>query len=220
MLDPKSMTMAMLQRAFRAHPWHGIPVGPEAPRVVTCYIEIVPTDTVKFELDKDTGHLRVDRPQRYSNVCPSLYGFVPQTWSGPRTADYCNKAIGRKDIVGDGDPVDICVLTERNFSHGDVVMEVVPIGGFRMIDDNEADDKVIAVLRGDPTYGPWRDISECPLPVIERLRHYFLTYKNAPEDSPKTTEIARVYGVEEAHDVIRLAMADYNEKYLSFPGAL
>jgi inorganic pyrophosphatase len=220
MLDPNSLTMAMLSRAFRAHPWHGIPVGAEAPRVVTCYIEIVPTDTVKFELDKETGHLRVDRPQRYSNVCPSLYGFVPQTWSGPRTAEYCNQAVGRTDVLGDGDPVDICVLTERNFSHGDVVMRVVPIGGFRMIDDNEADDKIIAVLQGDPTYGPWRDISECPHPVIERLRHYFLTYKNAPEDSPKTCEISRVYGVEEAHEVIRRAMADYDEKYRPLPGML
>src|SRR5690606_19301765 len=57
--------------AFRAHPWHGVELGPEAPAAVTAYIEIVPTDTVKYELDKATGLLKVDRPQRYSNVCPS-----------------------------------------------------------------------------------------------------------------------------------------------------
>lgn len=213
MRDPNSLTMTTLKHSFRAHPWHGIPVGPNAPKVVTCYIELVPTDTVKFELDKETGLLRVDRPQRFSNVCPTLYGLVPQTWCGPRTAELCNRATGRSSIRGDGDPLDICVMSERNFSHGDIVMQVKPIGGFRMIDDNEADDKIIGVLDGDPTYGPWDDIGQCPRPVAERLRHYFLTYKNAPEDSPKTCEITHLYGAAEACTVIEAAMADYAEEY-------
>ncbi len=210
--EPK-LTISSLRQTFRAHPWHGIPVGARAPHVVTCYIELVPTDTVKFELDKDTGLLRVDRPQRFSNVCPTLYGLIPQTWCGPRIAEICNRAAGRTNIRGDGDPLDICVMSERNFSHGDIVMQVKPIGGFRMIDDNEADDKIIAVLDGDPTYGPWDDIRECPRPVVERLRHYFLTYKNAPEDSPKTCEITHVYGREESHSVVAAAMADYVHEY-------
>lgn len=205
--------MPVLRNSFRAHPWHGIPIGDRAPEVVTCYIELVPTDTVKFELDKATGLLRVDRPQRFSNVCPTLYGLVPQTWCGPRTAALCNTATGRRNIVGDADPLDICVLSERNFSHGDIVMKVKPIGGFRMIDDNEADDKIIAVLDGDPTYGPWNDISECPPPVTERLRHYFLTYKNAPEDSPKTCEISHLYDAAEAREVILASMADYADEF-------
>jgi len=62
---------------YRAHPWHGVSMGREAPEVVTVYVEIVPTDTVKYEVDKGSGILRVDRPQQYSNVCPALYGFVP-----------------------------------------------------------------------------------------------------------------------------------------------
>lgn len=205
--------METLKRTFRAHPWHGIPLGAEAPRVVTCYIEIVPTDTVKFELDKDAGHLRVDRPQRFSNVCPSLYGLLPQTYAGPRVAEFCATATGRDDIRGDGDPLDICVLSERAFSHGDFMLEAIPIGGLRMLDGDEADDKIVGVLVGDPSYGGWRDIGDCPTPVIERLRHYFLTYKNAPEETPKTCEISHVYGVEDAHEVIRRSVEDYQELY-------
>src|SRR5207248_11150492 len=70
----------LLGLLFRAHPWHGVPIGPEAPAKVNTYIEIVPTDTVKYELDKVTGLLRIDRPQLYSNVCPALYGLIPQTF--------------------------------------------------------------------------------------------------------------------------------------------
>ena len=73
---------------FQAHPWHGVSIGPEAPRVVTAYIEIVPTDTVKYEIDKSSGHLKVDRPQQFSNVCPTLYGFIPQTYCGERVAAF------------------------------------------------------------------------------------------------------------------------------------
>jgi inorganic pyrophosphatase len=71
---------------FRAHPWHGVPLGERAPEQVTCYIEITTADTVKYELDKATGLLTLDRPQRYSNVCPTLYGLLPQTYCGERVA--------------------------------------------------------------------------------------------------------------------------------------
>src|SRR5690349_4438750 len=118
---------------FRLHPWHGVPIGPQAPRVLTTYIEIVPTDTVKYEIDKHSGILRVDRPQAYSNVCPTLYGFVPQTYCAERVGAYCDQRTGRKGIQGDGDPLDICVLTEKSFSHGDILLESIPIGGLRMI---------------------------------------------------------------------------------------
>ena len=73
---------------FQAHPWHGVAIGAEAPRVVTAFIEIVPTDTVKYEIDKASGHLKVDRPQQFSNVCPTLYGLIPQTFCGPRVAAF------------------------------------------------------------------------------------------------------------------------------------
>src|ERR1043165_9069524 len=125
--------MAVFPSAFRAHPWHGVDIGRDAPRVVTCYIEIVPTDTVKYELDKVTGILRVDRPQKYSNVCPSLYGFIPQTLCAEAVAALCAERPGRTGIVGDGDPMDICVLTEKQISHGGILVRAIPIGGLRML---------------------------------------------------------------------------------------
>ncbi len=198
---------------FKSHPWHGVAIGPEAPTVVTTYIEIVPTDTVKYELDKITGHLKVDRPQRYSNVCPSLYGLIPQTFCADRIGAYCAERTGRKDIRGDGDPLDICVLTEKSISHGDILLQARPIGGFRMLDGNEADDKIIAVLEGDAAYGKCRDIPDCPPALIERLKHYFLTYKDAPDSTARRCEIEAVYGVEEAHEVIRRGSEDYKSQF-------
>jgi inorganic pyrophosphatase len=200
---------------FKRHPWHGVPIGPEAPDLVTCYIEIVPTDTVKYELDKMTGHLKIDRPQKYSSVCPTLYGLLPQTYCGDRVADACRQRVGRQDIVGDGDPMDVCVLSERPISHGDVLLRAIPIGGLRMIDHNQADDKIIAVLKDDPAYGDWTDIYQCPPSLIDRLRHYFLTYKEVPGDSSSggLVEIAEVYGRRAAHDMILRSREDYRQKF-------
>ena len=197
----------------KAHPWHGVPIGDAAPQVVTAFIEIVPTDTVKYEIDKRTGYLKVDRPQQFSNVSPSLYGMIPRTFCAERVAALCEQATGRRGIVGDGDPLDICVLTEKTISHGDILVQAIPIGGLRMIDKNEADDKIIAVMKGDAVYGAWRDIGECPASVVDRLKHYFLTYKQAPEAVSRKVEIAAVYGRDEAHEVIRRSQEDYNARF-------
>ncbi len=196
-------------RLYRAHPWHGVPIGEMAPDLVTAYIEIVPTDTVKYEIDKVTGYLKVDRPQKYSSVCPTLYGFIPQTYCAGRVAERCMERTGRSNIVGDGDALDICVLTEKQISHGDILLQALPIGGFRMIDGNEADDKIIAVLQNDAVYGSWMDLKSIPVNVVERLRHYFLTYKDAPGASQRKAEITHIYGRAEAHEVIRRAQDDY-----------
>jgi inorganic pyrophosphatase len=205
---------------FKSHPWHGVQLGPEAPELVWAYIEIVPTDTVKYELDKITGHLKVDRPQRYSNICPSLYGLIPQTYCSDRIGTLCAQKTGRPNIHGDGDPLDICVLTEKDLSHGDIMLKARPIGGFRMIDGTEADDKIIAVLEGDAAYGQLRDISECPPALIERLKHYFLTYKEAPGSTDRRCEIAAVYDVHEAHEVIQCAATDYRNQFGDIEGLL
>jgi inorganic pyrophosphatase len=204
----------MFPSAFRAHPWHGVEIGPQAPSVVTAYIEIVPTDTVKYELDKSTGLLKVDRPQRFSNICPSLYGFLPRTLCAERVAAYCEERTGKTDIKGDGDPMDICVLTEKSIGHGDVLVQAIPIGGLRMIDDNEADDKIIAVMRDDALYGHLTDIAQCPKSVIERVRHYFLTYKHAPGSGDHAVEITHVYGRDEAYEAIRRSQADYTSAFM------
>ena len=206
----------LLATLFKSHPWHGVSPGENAPSVVSSYIEIVPTGAVKLELDKKTGHLHVDRPQRFSSMCPTLYGFIPQTYCGERIGNFAAKKTKRSvKIKGDGDPLDICVLTEKDFAHGDLFVTVRPIGGLRMIDKGEADDKIIAVLDNDIAFGGIQDISEVPAGVIERLEHYFLSYKRPPmkRGEKPVVEIAAVYGRKEAHEVIRLSMADYETTF-------
>ncbi|MFQ5628578.1 MAG: inorganic pyrophosphatase [bacterium] len=203
----------LLGLLFKAHPWHGASIGANAPESVTAYIEVVPTDSVKYEIDKTTGMLKVDRPQKFSNVCPSLYGLIPQTFCAERMAAFSAKHTGYTSIVGDGDPLDICVLTEKPISHGDILLQAVPIGGLRMIDGNEADDKIIAVMKGDPAFGNWKDISDCPTALTERLKHYFLTYKLAPGSNKRTCEITHVYGRNQAYEVINLSHEDYTVRF-------
>jgi inorganic pyrophosphatase len=208
-----SVDWSSLKHLFKAHPWHGVSLGDDAPRRVNAYIEIVPTDSVKYEIDKLTGHLKLDRPQKYSSRCPSLYGFLPQTYCGRRIGEFCEEKVGRKGIAGDGDPLDICVLSERPVSHGDILVQSIPIGGIRMIDQNQADDKIIAVLAGDLVYGGWTDISNCPQNVLERLRHYFLTYKDIPGAAERKAEVTHVFNAEEAYEIIRRSREDYAEKF-------
>lgn len=198
---------------FRAHPWHGVPIGDDAPETVTCYIEIVPTDTVKFEIDKASGILRVDRPQKFSNHCPSLYGFIPQTFCGDGVGALCAKSIrSKRKIRGDGDPMDICVLTERTILHGDLLVRARPIGGFKLVDRAEADDKIIAVLEGDGMYANITDIREVPIAIIDRLKHYFLTYKQIPgTKKAPPVEVASVYGRSGAYTAIRQSIIDYRQ---------
>lgn len=194
---------------YKSHPWHGVYIGDNAPEVVTAFIEVTPSDTVKYEVDKATGYLKVDRPQKYSNVLPALYGFVPQTYCAESVAEYCIEKTGRKEIVGDGDPIDICVFTEKHIANGNILVQAVPIGGFRMIDGGEADDKIIAVMRGDEVYNNWSDVSDCPNTMIDRLKHYFLTYKDMPGSEKSRCEITHIYGREEALEVIERSRRDY-----------
>jgi inorganic pyrophosphatase len=208
-----SSDLRHLPLLFKPHPWHGIPIGDDAPRTVSAFIEIVPTDTIKYELDKQTGYLKVDRPQKFSNICPTLYGFIPQTYCGERVGAFCAARTGRSGINGDGDPMDICVLTEKDISHGDIILKAIPIGGLRMIDGDEADDKIIAVLQNDVMFGGWRDLHDAPPALIERLRHYFLTYKQVPGAAPMKVEIADVYDRDEAYDVITRSRADYDAHF-------
>lgn len=199
---------------FKAHPWHGIPAGDKVPEVVTAFIEIVPTDTVKYEVDKATGFLKVDRPQKFSNIIPALYGFIPQTYCGKKIAEYSSQMSGVISLKGDGDPLDICVLSERNITHGDIILPAIPIGGFRMIDKGEADDKIIAVMANDEVYREWKDITDCPEAIIQRLKHYFLTYKNMPGIENRIIEITQTYGRLEAHEVIKRSCEDYQIEIL------
>lgn len=208
-MDPIGRLMGL---RYKSHPWHGVEIGKQAPDMLTCFVEMVTTDTVKYEIDKITGYLRIDRPQKYSNVLPALYGFIPQTLCLNRVAEFAIEKTGKTDIVGDNDPLDICILTEKSISHGDLLVEAIPIGGFRLLDHNQADDKIIAVLKDDAVYGALRDIEECPQPVIERLKHYFLTYKDLPH-TKLDVEITHTYHAQEAKEVIKRSMDDYRLKF-------
>jgi len=216
LMDPIGRLMGL---RYKSHPWHGVDIGDQAPEILTCFIEMVTTDTVKYEVDKSTGYLRIDRPQKYSNTVPALYGFIPQTFSGKQVAAYCMEKTGRKEIHGDGDPIDICVLTEKQIVHGDILVRAKPIGGFRMIDGNESDDKIIAVLNNDAVYGEYTGIDDCPELVIDRLKHYFLTYKDLP-GKQRDVEITHTFNIEEAHEIIKRSMEDYYRKFDTLDTAL
>lgn len=195
-------------RTDKAHPWHGIPIGDGAPAEVTVFIEIVPRDTVKYEVDKETGYLKIDRPQQYSNVVPANYGFIPQTYCDSGIAELARAKTEITVNGGDGDPLDILVLSEHHIPRGDIILKARPIGGFCLIDDNEADDKIIAVLKGDKVFEQYEEISQLPKGILERFEHYFLTYKSLP-DAPNVCEIAYSYGRELSYEVIRAAIGDY-----------
>ncbi|MFL5319669.1 MAG: inorganic pyrophosphatase [Myxococcaceae bacterium] len=202
----------LLGRMFQAHPWHGIPAG-DLNGMVNAYIEIVPTDPVKYELDKPSGHLRIDRPQRFSSLPPTLYGFIPQTYCGAKVGRRADERCNRQGTYGDKDPLDICILTEKVIGAGDFIAKARPIGGLRMIDGNEADDKIIAVLEADLAFGDITDLKDLRRPLVDRLIHYFGSYKQLPTDEHRKVEIAEVYDVKEAKEVIRLSVEDYRDNY-------
>lgn len=197
---------------FKAHPWHGISAGENAPDVVQVYVEIVPSDTIKYEVDKESGYLKVDRPQKFSNIIPALYGFIPRTYCHDEVQKLAIESGSLDVLSGDHDPLDILVLSSHNIHAGNFLMDAIPIGGFKMIDKDEADDKIVAVMVGDQSYGHFRDISELPQAEVSRLQHYFLTYKNLPTEEAKC-RIDLVYGSDHAKDVIIASQTDYANKF-------
>jgi inorganic pyrophosphatase len=192
---------------WRPHPWHGLEAGEDLPRIVNAYIEMTPFDAVKYEVDKATGYLRVDRPQLTSSMTPTLYGFIPQTYCAARV-----QGLSPTSKCGDGDPLDICVITERPINRGEVILKARVIGGIQMIDNGEADDKIIAVLDNDQFWKTAQDITDIPPALLERLRHYFSTYKLVP-GQPSDVHIEEIYDRQHALSVIEAALEDYTEQY-------
>lgn len=192
---------------WRPHPWHGLSVGVDPPRIVTAFIEMTPLDVIKYEVDKETGYLKVDRPQTGSSSPPSLYGFIPQTYCGERVAALCPD-VDRSD----GDPLDICVISERPIDSSEIIMRARVVGGFQMIDGDEADDKIVAVLDVDPVWEEVDELADLPKAMVDRLEHYFLTYKAMP-GRDTTVRIPLVYGADHARAVVEAAMADYEELF-------
>lgn len=195
---------------YSLHPWHGITQPADFPSTIAMFVEVVPTDVMKYEVDKPSGHLRLDRPQRFSNYCPLPYGFLPQTFCSDEVAKL-SEGLASK---GDGDPLDVCVLTERPILHGNIILTARPIGGLRLIDRGEADDKIISVLVGDGAFGHIETLSQVPSAMIDRLKHYFLTYKLAPGTKDNPVTIGSVYEQNDAIKVIQASALDYKREYI------
>ncbi|MEX0724094.1 MAG: inorganic pyrophosphatase [Gracilimonas sp.] len=193
---------------WRPHPWHGLEVGSNPPKIVNAFIELTPFDTIKYEVDKKTGYMRVDRPQRSSSLPPSLYGFIPRTYCGDEVGKLSNE-----DVIGDGDPLDICVLSERPIDRNEVILSARVIGGLHMVDQGEADDKIISVLDNDTYYKDINGINDLPPVLIERLRHYFGTYKLIPGKDTNDVYVEGIFDEEHAYKVIKASMEDYETMF-------
>ena len=192
---------------FRPHPWHGLPAGPDPSRIVTAYVEITPQDTVKYELDKHSGYLKIDRPQPGAAQPPTLYGFIPRTLCGDRLA-----ALSPGATSGDGDPLDICVVSERSVTRADILITARVIGDLQVIDNGEADDKIVAVLVNDLFWGGVEEISGLPEKLVERLTHYFATYKMVPGEG-RPAKVCAVRGRDHAERVVRASREDYEAAF-------
>jgi len=138
---------------------------------------------------------------------PTLYGFVPRTYCGARV-----QAMSPSSVKGDGDPLDICVISERPINRGEVILRARVIGGVQMIDCGEADDKIIAVLHEDRFWSHAKSLDDIPEALIDRLQHYFETYKLTP-GGEANVKVLEMYGPERAKEVIKASQADYDEMF-------
>ncbi|MFH1453975.1 MAG: inorganic diphosphatase [Armatimonadota bacterium] len=171
------------------NPWHDVNIGKEAPEIFNAVIEIPKGSKNKYELDKESGLLRVDRVLYSSVHYPANYGFIPQT--------YCD----------DGDPLDVLVLGQEPV-HPLTIVTAKAIGCMRMIDSGKADDKIIAIHLNDPEYAHYNDISELPEHKLKEIKRFFEDYK-ALEN--KTTSVESFQNAGKAAEIIRQNMEMYLE---------
>ncbi len=173
------------------NPWHSVSPGDKIPDIVNGIIEIPKGIRAKYELDKDSGLLRLDRVLYSSVYYPANYGFIPQT--------YCD----------DKDPLDILILTQIDV----VPLCIVPakvIGVMRMLDNGEADDKIIAVSAGDPSVNHINDISELPQHFISELRNFFEDYKKLEN---KTVVVEEFFDRKTAIEILQDSFKMYKDHF-------
>jgi len=173
------------------NPWHDVAFGDNAPGIVNGIIEIPKGSRAKYELDKDSGMLMLDRVLFSSVYYPANYGFIPKT--------YCD----------DKDPLDILIISQIDIVPLCIVSAKV-IGVMRMIDGGEADDKIIAVAEGDPSVNHINDITELPQHFISELRNFFEDYKKLEN---KTVVVEEFQSKELAEEIVRKAIEDYKSKF-------
>jgi inorganic pyrophosphatase len=174
-----------------SHPWHGIPSGDNAPRVVNAIIEIPQGSRCKYEIDKDSGLLKLDRVIYSSFYYPCNYGFIPQTYGG------------------DKDPLDILVITSVPVQALCIVQAKV-LGVMQMVDSGDADDKIISVAANDPSVNHYNNIEELPKHFFDELRHFFEEYKKLEN---KTVKVDEILDKTVALKTIQEAMEFYNETF-------
>lgn len=169
--------------------WHDIAAKRIKPEDFVCVVEISKGSKIKYELDKETGYIMLDRILYTSTQYPANYGFIPKTYGE------------------DEDPLDVLLLCTESLEPLTLV-RAYPIGVITMIDNDRCDDKIIAIPFSDPTYNQYQDISELPSHIFEEMKHFFQVYKNLEN---KNTAVNEVSGREKALEIIRKARADYKE---------
>ncbi len=168
--------------------WHDINPKRITAERFHAVIEIPKGGKNKYEMDKETGMLKLDRVLFTSTHYPANYGFIPRTYAK------------------DGDPIDVLVLCSETIAPMTLV-ECKPIGVLRMIDDNKNDEKIIAVPVNDPNYNGYNDIKDLPKHRFDEIRHFFQVYKML--EKGKETEIKSISGAEKAKEVVQIAIESY-----------
>ncbi len=175
------------------HPWHDVPIGEDAPNEFSVVIEVSKGSKVKYEIDKDTGLLQVDRILYSSVVYPENYGFIPQT------------------LADDDDPLDVIVLMQEPVQPMSL-LEVRPIGMLPMVDEGENDENIICVHVEDPQYMAFNNVNEFPEHRLNEIKQFFMEYKNLED---KEVEVGEIKGPDEAKEYIQRAVDLYKEKISS-----
>lgn len=171
--------------------WHDISSGDDLPKVINVIVEIPKGSKNKYEIDKESGLIKLDRAMKSAQDYPFDYGFVPQT------------------LWEDGDALDVVLLTTYPL-HPGILVEARPIAVMHMIDGGEGDDKVIAVPKNDPRWEEANDLTDVNKHTIKEIKHFFETYKTI---DGKTVEITGVEGREAAYEAVRKGLALYAEKF-------
>lgn len=171
--------------------WHDIDVGKDAPDFVNTVIEIPKDSKLKYELDKDTGLLKLDRFLHSSVHYSGDYGFIPRT------------------LCEDDDPLDVFIISHSS-TYPMTLCEVKVLGVMKMVDDGEADDKIIGVHNADPRFSQWDNLEDVPEHFVKELKEFMRTYKRLEN---KQVDVNEIYGKEEAKKIINESIEIYNKHF-------